>query len=334
MNLAEVAVKMEITALLEKHYPEVSRIYVEGQKTGVATFETTVPNWEQWSEKFLTICRCVVLIDNQVVAWCALSAVSNREVYKGVAEDTIYVDTRYQGKGIGKTLLTHLVSKSEKEGLWTLQAGIFSENKASIKLHQGCGFRILGIREKIAQRGGKWHDNVLMERRASMNSAQASSVTRQTNLKIEVGTRFLPSQETMRNILVLCTGNSCRSQMAHGYLKKFAEGRATIYSAGIETHGLNPGAVKTMTDDGIDISHYTSNLVDDYASIEFDFIITVCDHALENCPFIPSKNAVRLHHNFSDPSKVKGSDQEISEAFIKTREEIKNYCKDFANDKL
>jgi len=300
---------MQIVALDQIHYADVSRIYSEGQKTGLATFETSVPNWEDWNTKFLNVCRFVVLLDNKVVAWCALSAVSKREVYKGVAEDTIYVDANYQGKGIGKTLLNHLVSKSEKEGFYTLQAGIFSENKASIKLHEDCGFRVLGFREKIAQRNGKWHDNVLMERRSK---------------KINY----------MKNVLVLCTGNSCRSQMVQGYLEKFSEGKATIYSAGIETHGLNPGAVKTMADDGIDISHHTSNHVDEYAQIDFDFIITVCDHANENCPFIPSKNALRLHHNFSDPSKVVGSQEDISEAFIKTREEIERYCAQFVKNNL
>jgi arsenate reductase len=133
----------------------------------------------------------------------------------------------------------------------------------------------------------------------------------------------------MKNVLVLCTGNSCRSQMAQGYLKHFAGEQANIYSAGIETHGLNPGAVETMAEDGIDISDHTSNHVDEYQHISWDFIITVCDHANENCPFIPSPNAKRLHHNFSDPSKVKGSESEIKEAFRKTREEIKTYCKNF-----
>ena len=138
----------------------------------------------------------------------------------------------------------------------------------------------------------------------------------------------------MKNILVLCTGNSCRSQMAHGYLEKLAKGKAIVYSAGIETHGLNPGAVKTMADDGIDISDHTSNNVSEYALVDFDYIITVCDHANENCPFIPSKNAVRLHHNFSDPSKVVGTKEEISEAFVKTRQEIKNYCLNFVSKYL
>ncbi|QNJ97680.1 arsenate reductase ArsC [Constantimarinum furrinae] len=133
----------------------------------------------------------------------------------------------------------------------------------------------------------------------------------------------------MKNVLVLCTGNSCRSQMAHGYLNHFARNKARIYSAGIETHGLNPGAVRTMAEDGIDISGHTSNHVDEYEGISWDFIITVCDHAQENCPYIPAPNAKRLHQNFSDPSKVNGSEKEILEAFQKTRSEIKAYCKAF-----
>ncbi len=134
----------------------------------------------------------------------------------------------------------------------------------------------------------------------------------------------------MKNILVLCTGNSCRSQMAHGYLNHFLDNEAaTVYSAGIETHGLNPGALAIMKEDGIDISHHTSNHVDEYADVDFDYIVTVCDHANENCPFIPSKNAQRLHHNFFDPSKVEGTDDEKHAAFLKAREEIKAYFKAF-----
>ncbi|OEY72235.1 arsenate reductase ArsC [Salegentibacter salarius] len=138
----------------------------------------------------------------------------------------------------------------------------------------------------------------------------------------------------MKNVLVLCTGNSCRSQMAQGYLEHFAKSRSNIYSAGIETHGLNKKAVAIMKEDGIDISHHTSNNVDEYKEVDFDFIITVCDHANENCPFIPSKNAVRLHHNFKDPSKVKGSEEEIQEAFRSTRNQIKDWCENFVNDNL
>jgi arsenate reductase len=135
------------------------------------------------------------------------------------------------------------------------------------------------------------------------------------------------------NILVLCTGNSCRSQMAEGFLRHFAKEKAQIYSAGIETHGVNPKAISFMKEAGIDISRHTSNNVNEYLEIPFDFIITVCDHALENCPYIPS-NAKRFHHNFSDPSKVKGSEDEIANAFRKTRDEIREYCQKFIETHL
>lgn len=139
----------------------------------------------------------------------------------------------------------------------------------------------------------------------------------------------------MKNILILCTGNSCRSQMAHGFMRFFGGQNVAVYSAGIETHGLNPRAVSTMDATGIDISDHTSNHVDEYAAIPFDHIITVCDHAQENCPYIPSENAQRWHKNFSDPSKLISEDEnEISAAFAATRDEIKAYCKNFVKTHL
>ena len=139
----------------------------------------------------------------------------------------------------------------------------------------------------------------------------------------------------MKNILVLCTGNSCISQMAQGYLDYFVDNRSVkVYSAGIETHGLNPGALSIMKEDDLDISHHTSNHVDEYANIDFDYIITVCDHANENCPYIPSKKAIRLHHNFFDPSKVEGTEKEKNAAFLKARNEIKDYFKKFVQENL
>jgi arsenate reductase len=136
-----------------------------------------------------------------------------------------------------------------------------------------------------------------------------------------------------KNILVLCTGNSCRSQIAHGYLKLFAQDKADVYSAGIETHGLNPRAVATMLEDGIDISSHTSNNVDEYKDINFDFIITVCDNANERCPYFPS-TAKKFHHNFSDPAKATGTEEEILEKFRMVREQIKQYCNGFVKSNL
>jgi arsenate reductase (thioredoxin) len=132
------------------------------------------------------------------------------------------------------------------------------------------------------------------------------------------------------NILVLCTGNSCRSQIAEGYLRYFSGDRAQIYSAGIETHGVNPRAIATMLEDNIDISMHTSNHIDEYAGIDFDFIITVCDNAKENCPFFPSK-AVKFHYNFPDPAKAIGTEAEILDSFRAVRTEIKNYTRQFVN---
>ncbi|HMV42096.1 MAG TPA: arsenate reductase ArsC [Leptospiraceae bacterium] len=135
----------------------------------------------------------------------------------------------------------------------------------------------------------------------------------------------------MKKILVLCTGNSCRSQMAEGWLRHFANNKAVIYSAGIETHGVNPKAIQFMKEVGIDISNHTSNHINEYKDIDFDFILTVCDHAKENCPYFPT-NALRLHHNFVDPSKVIGTEEEIANAFRMTRDEIRDYCKNFIKE--
>jgi arsenate reductase len=137
----------------------------------------------------------------------------------------------------------------------------------------------------------------------------------------------------MKNILVLCTGNSCRSQIAEGYLRHFAVDKATIYSAGIETHGVNPKAVQVMAEDGIDISHHTSNNVDEYADIPFDYVITVCDNAKENCPWFPT-TAERFHHNFTDPAKATGTPEQVMDEFRIVRDEIKAYAEDFVKTHL
>ena len=137
----------------------------------------------------------------------------------------------------------------------------------------------------------------------------------------------------MKKVLVLCTGNSCRSQMAEGYLRHFAGARAEIFSAGIETHGVNPKAIEVMREDGIDISTYTWNNIDEYGHIDFDYVITVCDNAKEKCPYFPS-SAKKFHHNFPDPAKAKGSADEIMAEFRSVRDQIKTYCADFISTNL
>lgn len=129
-------------------------------------------------------------------------------------------------------------------------------------------------------------------------------------------------------ILVLCTGNSCRSQMAEGYLRHFAQGRAEVYSAGVEAHGLNPRAVLAMQMDGIDISHHSSKTVDELPQVEYDHIITVCDNARERCPYLPGR-AQRIHHSFADPAKATGTEAQIMAEFSRVRDEIKAWCEGF-----
>jgi phosphinothricin acetyltransferase len=155
-----------IRPFLEQDWDSVSRIYTEGIATGIASFETKVPHWDEWNQKHISSCRLVAEVDSLVVGFTVISQVSNREVYKGVAEVTLYISESHRGKQIGETLLNQLIIESEANGFWTLNAAIFSENIASINLHKKCGFRIVGLREKLGQRYGKWHDNYLLERRS------------------------------------------------------------------------------------------------------------------------------------------------------------------------
>ena len=138
----------------------------------------------------------------------------------------------------------------------------------------------------------------------------------------------------MKNVLVLCTGNSCRSQIAHGYLEYFTDGRQVkVYSAGVETHGVNPKAIATMQEDNIDISYHTSNNIEEYFAVEFDFVITVCDIAKEACPYFTTK-AKKYHYNFPDPAKAKGTDEEVKEKFRAVRQLIRDYCEEFVTENL
>ena len=137
----------------------------------------------------------------------------------------------------------------------------------------------------------------------------------------------------MKKVLVLCTGNSCRSQMAEGYLRHFAGQKAEIYSAGVESHGVNPKAIDIMKADHVDISHHTSNIVDEYRHIQFYFLITVCDNAKERCPIFSTK-AKKYHHDFPDPAKASGTEAEIEMQFKQVRTMIKDYCKKFVDDFL
>jgi arsenate reductase len=134
-----------------------------------------------------------------------------------------------------------------------------------------------------------------------------------------------------KKVLVLCTGNSCRSQIAHGYLNYFGNQELDVYSAGIETHGVNPRAIAVMKEDGVDISHHTSNNVNEYGHEDFDFVITVCDNARENCPYFPAK-VQSFHFNFPDPAKAKGSEEVIMNQFRMVRDMIRKYAREFVQN--
>ena len=155
-----------IEAAKPEDWPAMQAIYLEGIATGHATFETNVPEWEKWDAAHLQNCRLVARMNEQIVGWAALSPVSSRCVYAGVAEESVYISLSARGQGVGKKLLGALVDLSEQNGFWTLQAGIFPENVASLRLHESCGFRILGVRERVGQMNGVWRDVMLLERRS------------------------------------------------------------------------------------------------------------------------------------------------------------------------
>lgn len=183
-------IAMKLIPLLKEHYPEVARIYQLGIDTGLATFETEVPSWDLWDQKHHSVCRWVLLDGEEnnsenrpekgpkkgpkerqnksLRGWGALAPTSSRQVYRGVAEVSVYVDPQHSRKGYGEALLRKLITDSETHGFWTLQSSIMKDNAASIELHKKCGFREIGFREKVGALNGKWHDNILLEKRAQL----------------------------------------------------------------------------------------------------------------------------------------------------------------------
>lgn len=159
---------MEIIPMLPGNWEAVKNIYKEGIATGNATFQTDAPSWEDWDREHAAEPRLVAMEGEEVLGWAALTPVSGRCIYAGVGEVSVYVSARAQGKGVGRQLLQSLITASEKANFWTLQAGIFPENAASLAIHTACGFRIIGTREKIGKMNGIWRDTVLLEKRSSL----------------------------------------------------------------------------------------------------------------------------------------------------------------------
>lgn len=157
---------MNIIQMSADHWPQVKAIYESGIATGNATFQTSAPQWEEWNNAHVKTCRLVAVENSQVIGWAALTAVSGRCVYAGVGEVSVYIHPDARGKNVGTQLLQALITESEANGFWTLQAGIFPENTVSVKIHEKCGFRLVGRREKIGQMNGVWRDTLLLERRS------------------------------------------------------------------------------------------------------------------------------------------------------------------------
>jgi L-amino acid N-acyltransferase YncA len=155
-----------LAPMTAEHWEGVRAVYLEGIATGQATFETEAPAWEAWDGSHLRHSRLVAVAGGEVAGWAALSRVSDRCVYGGVAEVSVYVGESFRGRGLGRALLAALVGSSEREGVWTLQAGVFPENVASVRVHESCGFRVVGRRERIGRMRGVWRDTLLLERRS------------------------------------------------------------------------------------------------------------------------------------------------------------------------
>jgi len=162
---------VEITAMTAGDWARVAAIYAEGIATGVATFETETPTWDEWDGAHLSVGRLVARESDDIVGWAALAPISRRACYRGVAEVSVYVATAARGHGVGTTLMRQLADDAGTGGIWTLQATVFPENDASLALHQRVGFRVVGRRERIAQLGGVWRDTLLLERRAQESAS-------------------------------------------------------------------------------------------------------------------------------------------------------------------
>ncbi|HYE65032.1 MAG TPA: GNAT family N-acetyltransferase [Pyrinomonadaceae bacterium] len=169
ITFEEAVMRYKIDRMEEEDWDQVRSIYLEGIATGQATFETEAPSWQKWDAGHLKQCRLVARSEETVIGWAALSPVSSRRVYAGVAEVSVYVGQQYRGAGVGRALLESLIAASEQQGIWTLQAGIFPENSASIALHLKCGFREVGRRERISKLHGRWRDVMLLERRSKVS---------------------------------------------------------------------------------------------------------------------------------------------------------------------
>lgn len=246
-------------------------------------------------------------VDDKIVGYCYLHNWHSRCAYLATKEITIYLDKDQKGNGLGTILYQHLFKYIYKTDIHALIAGICIPNEGSVHLHEKFGFSQTSCMKEIGRKFDRW---------------------------LDVGHWQLTIHQTPPRILILCTGNSCRSQMAHGFLQSFNP-RLLVYSAGTQASGkVNPKAIEVMKEAGVDISHHTSDSIDNYINDEWDYVITVCGGANESCPSFSGKVKNRLHIGFDDPSEAAGSPEFIQSEYIRVRNEIKKAFQELYIKKL
>lgn len=296
---------MIIEPLLPLHFTDVLEIYRQGIATGKATFETETPSVIDFEKKFLPYSRLVAVEDNKILGWAALSPVSARDCYKGVAEVTVYVHHAHQHKGIGKQLLHSLIEEGERRGMWSLLSVIHQDNTNSIRLHLQCGFRTIGSREKIAAINGNWKTTVMMERRSSVNGLPLKNMKK-------------------KKLLFVCIENSNRSQMSQAFAKIHGGDAIEAYSAGSKPSGIvNPKAIAAMKELGYDLSTHDSKSLDEVKEYApYDAVVTMgCGDA---CPWMPANQFIDWQ--IPDPKHMEPAE------FNKVRDFIEEKVKTLINE--
>ena len=292
---------MKIRKVTLEDANEICRIYNYYVDNTAITFETAAVReceMQQRIKGFLDegFPYYVTEIDGKIAGYCYLHNWNNRCACSSTKEVTIYLDKDLQGKGIGTILYQYLFKEIYKGEVHALIAGICIPNESSVRLHEKFGFKQTSHMKEIGWKFDQWRD---------------------------VGHWQLIINQIPPKILILCTGNSCRSQMAHGFLQSF-DSKLLVYSAGTKASGkVNPKAIDVMQDAGVNISHHTSNSISEYLNEQWDYVITVCGGANESCPTFSGKVKNRLHIGFDDPSEVTGTPEFIQSEYIRVRDEIK-----------
>ena len=292
---------MKIRKVTLEDANEICRIYNYYVDNTAITFETAAVReceMQQRIKGFLDegFPYYVTEIDGKIAGYCYLHNWNNRCACSSTKEVTIYLDKDLQGKGIGTILYQYLFKEIYKVEVHALIAGICIPNESSVRLHEKFGFKQASHMKEIGWKFDQWRD---------------------------VGHWELIINQIPPKILILCTGNSCRSQMAHGFLQSF-DSKLLVYSAGTKASGkVNPKAIDVMQDAGVNISHHTSNSISEYLNEQWDYVITVCGGANESCPTFSGKVKNRLHIGFDDPSEATGTPEFIQSEYIRVRDEIK-----------